>query len=168
MSPQTPNVADRPLTVEHQPRLRVSAFIAVDARVLLVCQRRDAERDAPPYWLLPGGGVDFGETLAAALVREVEEELGVRISPRDPIGLLESISPDPDYRKHVLHVVLAATWPHPASVEEIVPYDQHVLKARFFAADELASLQIRPPFAGRLERWLDSIPTTMEYLGCLW
>jgi ADP-ribose pyrophosphatase YjhB (NUDIX family) len=152
---------------EDRPRVRVSAFIAVDGRVLLVRQQRAAERGAPAYWLLPGGGVGFGETLAEALVREVEEEIGVRVSAGTPIGLLESISPEPDYPKHVVHVVLAGSWP-PSATREPKPCDEHVLDARFFAADELAGLQMRPPFAGRLERWLERPPIAMEYLGSLW
>jgi ADP-ribose pyrophosphatase YjhB (NUDIX family) len=151
---------------EH-PRVRVSAFVVVDARVLLVRQHRSAERGAPPYWLLPGGAVEFGETLAAALTREVDEELGVRITPGDPIALLESISPDQDYRKHVLHVILPARWPEKAA-REPQPRDKHVLEARFFPADELDDLQLRPPVAGTLARWLERRPLAMEYLGRLW
>jgi 8-oxo-dGTP pyrophosphatase MutT (NUDIX family) len=139
----------------------------VENKVLLVRQHRAAERTAPAYWLLPGGGVAFGETLAAALVREVEEEIGVRVSAGAPIGLLESISPEPDYKKHVLHVVLAATWP-PKGPSEVRPVDEDILEARFFAADELNALQMRPPFAGRLARWLERPPISMEYLGQLW
>jgi ADP-ribose pyrophosphatase YjhB (NUDIX family) len=149
------------------PRVRVSAFVVVDARVLLVRQHRAAERGAPPYWLLPGGAVEFGETLAAALTREVDEELGIRVTTGDPIALLESISPVEDYRKHVLHVILPARWPEKAA-REPQPRDQHVLEARFFAADELDDLQLRPPVAGTLTRWLDRKPLAMEYLGRLW
>jgi 8-oxo-dGTP diphosphatase len=152
---------------DDRPRVRVSGFIVVEDRVLLVRQHRAAERTSPAYWLLPGGGVTFGETFAAALEREVNEEIGVRVAAGPPIGLMESISPDPSYRKHVLHVVLAATWP-PKGPPEVQPCDEAVLEARFFAADELSALQMRPPFAGRLERWLERPPISMEYLGRLW
>lgn len=42
-----------------------------DDKVLLVKEGVDK------WWALPGGGVDYGETVASTLVREVEEELGV-------------------------------------------------------------------------------------------
>jgi 8-oxo-dGTP diphosphatase len=54
----------------------VAALIARDSRIL-ICQRR---RDAafPLKWEFPGGKVDGNESLEAALVRELHEELGVQ------------------------------------------------------------------------------------------
>lgn len=53
----------------------VAALIESDGRVL-VCQRRRGDRFAL-LWEFPGGKVEPGEELAAALARELSEELGV-------------------------------------------------------------------------------------------
>jgi ADP-ribose pyrophosphatase YjhB (NUDIX family) len=59
------------------PRLGVGAFILDDYdRLLLVQRRREPEAG---HWGLPGGKVDFGETVEAAVAREIEEELGIAI-----------------------------------------------------------------------------------------
>lgn len=46
--------------------------------VLVVKRQRDPFRG---YWGLPGGKVELGETVAAALAREVQEETGLIIAP---------------------------------------------------------------------------------------
>jgi len=56
----------------------VGAALVRDGRVLLG-HRSPGRRWYPDVWDLPGGHVDDGETPAAALAREVHEELGVRI-----------------------------------------------------------------------------------------
>ena len=56
----------------------VCAALVRDGRVLLG-HRSPSRRWYPAVWDLPGGHVNDGETPAAALVREVREELGVRI-----------------------------------------------------------------------------------------
>lgn len=53
----------------------VAALIESDGRVL-VCQRRRGDRFAL-LWEFPGGKVEPGEELPAALARELNEELGV-------------------------------------------------------------------------------------------
>jgi 8-oxo-dGTP diphosphatase len=42
--------------------------------------------DAPPWFDLPGGGVDPGETSAQAVVREYGEEAGLKVSAAEPFG----------------------------------------------------------------------------------
>jgi 8-oxo-dGTP pyrophosphatase MutT (NUDIX family) len=57
--------------------------VSVRARVVLVEDGRIAlierHRDGQHYFLFPGGGVESGETAAAAAIREAWEELGVRV-----------------------------------------------------------------------------------------
>jgi 8-oxo-dGTP diphosphatase len=52
-------------------RVAVRVLIVQDNKVLLVKEASGG------WWALPGGGIDHGETVESALVREVEEELGV-------------------------------------------------------------------------------------------
>ncbi len=89
-----------------RPTVRVGVLLAAGDRLLLVQQARGAAT----YWLLPGGGLAMGETLADCACRELREELHLHIEPGRPLALVESISPDQTaYPKHVLHVILAAT-----------------------------------------------------------
>ncbi len=63
------------------PRLRTAAriFLLDDSdRVLLIHERLDLDR-TDSHWIAPGGGLEDGETLVEAAVREVYEETGVRV-----------------------------------------------------------------------------------------
>jgi 8-oxo-dGTP diphosphatase len=65
-----------PSVPSSRPQLAVSAAIFRDDRILLV---RRARSPAKGLYTLPGGRVEFGESLASALLREVDEETGLKI-----------------------------------------------------------------------------------------
>lgn len=61
----------------------VAAVIEHDGLVL-ACRRRP-EKAAGGKWEFPGGKVELGETDAEALVREIQEELGIVIEVTGPL-----------------------------------------------------------------------------------
>lgn len=73
----TPTVEER----QFRTRRGTKALVSASDRVLLV---EEAHANGDPFWTLPGGGVRPGETLPAALRRELGEELRCRsvVGPR--------------------------------------------------------------------------------------
>jgi ADP-ribose pyrophosphatase YjhB (NUDIX family) len=59
-----------------KPRLKARVAIERDGCILCVLH---AKPNQEPFWCLPGGNVDDGETLIAAAVRELREEVGVDV-----------------------------------------------------------------------------------------
>ena len=147
-----------------EPRIRVSAILRWQERILLCRQ----EKPGKEYWLLPGGGVDSGETLIEALRRELREELGVEadVQFEGPVALVDSIAPKHSIaRKHVVHVIFAADLSH-RSLSDVETKDAAVKGARLFSTDELDDVMLHPPIKRFLARWQSGDPAV--YLGALW
>ena len=90
-----------------EPRIRVSAVLRWEDRVLL-CRHEKSGRE---YWLLPGGGVNSGESLVEALRRELAEEvaIGDDLTFEGPVAVVDSIAPKRAFvGKHVVHIIFAA------------------------------------------------------------
>ena len=91
-----------------RPILAVSAAVFRQGRVLIV---RRARAPLIGHFSLPGGGVEVGETLAAALARELMEEVGVKA---EIIGFnrhVEAIIPEGErIRAHFVIASFVARW----------------------------------------------------------
>jgi len=88
------------------PQLAVSAAIFRDGKVLLV---RRARSPARGFYSLPGGRVEFGESLHTALHREVDEETALRIQIVGLAGWRE-VLPGASGGGHYLIMSFAARW----------------------------------------------------------
>ena len=60
-------------------RLGCGALIVNEKNEALLLLRSVKSRDEYGYWSQPGGGVEFGETVKDAIIREIKEEVGVEI-----------------------------------------------------------------------------------------
>ncbi len=66
-------------TAEHRPLTVKAVIVTSDDKILLLKRPNDGR------WDLPGGGVDEGENLADALIREVREETNLEIDNATPV-----------------------------------------------------------------------------------
>jgi 8-oxo-dGTP diphosphatase len=84
-----------------QPNLTVDALVLDDKKRLLL-----VERGRDPYkgkFALPGGFVEYGETVESAVVRELEEETGLKAKVLDIFGVYSDPNRDP--RGHTVTIV---------------------------------------------------------------
>jgi 8-oxo-dGTP diphosphatase len=147
-----------------EPRIRVSAILRWSGRILL-CRHEKGERS---YWLLPGGGVNSGESLVAALHRELREEVGVEdeLPVEGPVAIVDSIAPVRSFaQKHVVHIIFSADLSG-HSLERVTSRDAAVRGHRLFAVTELDDVVLHPPIQRFLARWRPGDPVV--YLGPLW
>ena len=86
-----------------RPLLGVGALIFDAGRILLI------ERGKEPlkgWWSLPGGLVETGERLEAAICREVLEETGLEVRPLSVLEIFERIMPDSDGKTEYHYVLI--------------------------------------------------------------
>lgn len=147
-----------------QPRIRVSGMIwDADDRLLLVCQGR---RESP-RWMLPGGGVEAGESLTVALERELREEIGMTsCRMRDPVALIESIAPEGSgSNRHLVHIVFAVECSD-GFTDELQSHDPAVHELRMTRREELLGIPLHPPIGSWLAAWRSG--AHFAYFGPLW
>ena len=66
-------------------RSAARALLIADRSVLLIEGRDPARPERGTWWLTPGGGIEDGESLEAAVAREIREETGLVVAP-DELG----------------------------------------------------------------------------------
>ena len=72
----------------------VGAMIFNDRGELLLTKRGAKAKNERGCWECPGGSIEFGETMAAAIQREVKEELGVDIVLEYQLRAIDHLIPD--------------------------------------------------------------------------
>lgn len=124
------------------PQLAVSGAIFRDGRILLV---RRARSPGKGFYSLPGGRVEFGETLHAALHREVDEETALRIEIVDLAGWREVV-PDGAGGGHYVIMSFAARWTsgEPVLNEELDDF-------KWLAPDALGDIKVTDGLQGVVE-----------------
>jgi 8-oxo-dGTP diphosphatase len=117
--------------------LGVGAVIWNERRELLLVRRCNPPRQNE--WSLPGGRVEFGETLRAAIVREVREETGLEIEVLALIDVAELVL-DSDAGAEDRHYVLVDFSARLVAGEATAASD--AAEARWFSLAEIEALPL--------------------------
>ncbi|HTV35660.1 MAG TPA: NUDIX hydrolase [Xanthobacteraceae bacterium] len=121
-------------TYPMRPYLAVSAAIFRDGRVLIV---RRARPPAHGLYTLPGGGVELGETLEEAVVREVREETALDVQPIALAGYRQAIARDAKgaVERHFVILPFAARW-----ISGEISLNEELAEAHWLSPEELSGL----------------------------
>lgn len=118
-------------------RVAVRALIVNDNKILLV-----KEFDGGGWWAIPGGGIDYGETLEDSLLREIEEEIGVPAA---------SVSCDFQIIHHTIGKVVNGIPRMNVYFKVSIPEDKikktaHVEQFMWFTKKEFLNLDLNPSY----------------------
>jgi 8-oxo-dGTP diphosphatase len=123
-----------------QPIDVVAAVIRRDGKILIT--RRPGHVHLAGLWEFPGGKVEAGESFAGALVREIREELGIKIRVDDEFFSAEHDYSDKFVRLHFFNCMIVEGDPATLGVADL----------QWVAAADLLQFEFPPADAALIEK----------------
>ncbi len=141
-------------------KVRVAVILIKDEKILLVRHRKHRQS----YWVLPGGTVEWGETLKETAKREMKEETNLEIALGDLAFINEAIPGDG--QRHIIDFYFTAK----ISGGDLKVTREKVLReARFFKMKDLNNLLFYPNIKEELKKgWKKGFSDKPKYLGNRW
>lgn len=143
-------------------RVRIGVVIIADNKLLLV----EHQKEGRTYWLLPGGGLKFGEKIEECARREIKEETNLDIDMGKFLFLSEGIAPDGS--RHILNLFFLGEL-RGGTLE--VGSDTRLKSVAFHELDDLDQLKMYPAIGNLLKQTLRNDllrEDRKQYLGNMW
>ncbi|WP_116474095.1 nucleotide triphosphate diphosphatase NUDT15 [Zobellella maritima] len=89
-----------------RPAIGVGIIVSRPDGLILVGKRQNSHA---PYWSIPGGHMELGESFEQAAIRELAEETGLRVSTLSVVGLTNNLHTWRQEGVHSISVILHAS-----------------------------------------------------------
>ena len=126
-----------------------SAIVVDDQGRILMHRRRDNSR-----WALPGGVMDIGESIGDTVVREVQEETGLKVVPEYIVGVYSDPAHVFAYSDGEVRQQFSICFACHILGGEVTTSDEST-EVGFFDATEIEALDVHPSIRLRLRHYLE-------------
>jgi len=136
--------------MKQYPIAGVGAVVIYNSKVLLV------QRGTQPYkgqWCIPGGKINFGETLQQAAEREIFEETGILIEAHEPVYTFDIIETGNSENPSRLPFHYVVTDLRAEYLSGDIQAGSDVLDAAWFGKEEVMRSDVQELTRNFLERW---------------
>ena len=135
----------------------VSAIVPNDQGRILLIRRIDNE-----FWSIPGGGVEPGESVSAATVREVSEETGIDCEVTDVVGIYSDPNHVAVYDDGEVRQEFSICF-RTRLIGGVVRTSDESSDVRFVPVEETSGYEIHPSIRLRIQHYLEQ--RTNPYIG---
>ena len=142
----------------NRPRVRVAGILIENDKILLI----EHSKNDRSYWLLPGGGVDWGETTEEALEREFLEETNLVVKTEEFLFMSETLAPDKT--KHVINLYFKVKR---VSGDLLLGGEGILSDLKFFSLEEIKKIKIYPNINEVLNKIMKK-ESYENFLGMIW
>jgi len=121
------------------PTIRVSGIIINSQSEILLIKHRKKDRE---YWVLPGGHLEYGETIEQGILRELKEETSLNGVFQKIVFLSESIAPDNS--RHILNIFCLINITETNQEIKIASDEDIITEVKYHKLGEINNLTIYP------------------------
>ncbi|MEW5761453.1 MAG: NUDIX domain-containing protein [Candidatus Thermoplasmatota archaeon] len=117
---------------KRKPFITVDAIIPYNEKILLIKRKYEPYKG---FFALPGGFVEYGETVEDAIIREVKEEVGVEVKIKALVGVYSNPNRDP--RGHTITIAYLMSSPN-----KKFKIGNETLEVKLFSFEEIKKMKL--------------------------
>lgn len=142
-----------------QPNIRIAVIIIRENKLLLLKPKNGGNS----HWLLPGGSVRYGRSIAESAKEEVREETGLQIRIQQILMINESISPD--RHRHIINIYFLGEI---LGGELKVGRTDILQDCKFLGMEEIENIEIHPNIKKEIKEMIvDGVYMKAKYKGSI-